>query len=351
VPELRVLDDRLAARWEAVADRAGADPFCRPAWMRAWWRAFGSGSFQLLAAPVGAAPAALLPVVRQPWGVASPTNEHTPSFAPPVVDPDALPELADRFFARRPAVARLTFLDRGPVLRALTAAARARGYALETRTIHASPYLELEGTDIAAYEAARRRGLMADLRRRRRRLDELGRVDVAVDGGPERLPELFELEARGWKGARGTSIAASPRLRAFYGAVAGEMAAIGGLRLLSLRLDERPLAALLAIECGGVLHLIKAGYDDRAARFAPGQLLLHACVRHAFATGLRRVEFHGAAEPYKLAWTDAVRERVALHAFASFAGGRATCWAFRRVRPAAGRLRRDLDPHRHRRVS
>jgi CelD/BcsL family acetyltransferase involved in cellulose biosynthesis len=129
------------------------------------------------------------------------------------------------------------------------------------------------------------------------------------------------------------------------------MAATGGLRLFTLRLDDRPLAALMAIECGGVLHLLKAGYDPGAARFAPGQLLLQACVRHAFAAGPRRVEFHGAAEPYKVAWTDAVRERVAMHAFAPFAGGRTACWAYGRARPAAARLHRDFARHRHRRVS
>jgi CelD/BcsL family acetyltransferase involved in cellulose biosynthesis len=155
-----------------------------------------------------------------------------------------------------------------------------------------------------------------------RRLREAGEVSVARTRDPAALDDVLALEGRSWKGARGTAIAADARLRAFYGRVAGWAARRDGLRIAVLRLDGRPLAAVLAFEEDGVLHLVKAGYDPAFARFSPGQLLLQDVLREAFAAQLRRVELHGADEPYKRLWTGAVRNRVALEAFAPTARGR-----------------------------
>jgi CelD/BcsL family acetyltransferase involved in cellulose biosynthesis len=311
----------LAREWDALADRCDAGPFARPGWVEAWCAAFGGGEPVTIAAHEGGRLSGLLPMVDRLGLLRSPTNAHTPAFVPVAEGTGALGALADALVARRPAAFSIGFLDRRePAVTALGDAARSAGYAVVVRHIHASPVLDLG--DVDAWEAERPRRALADLRRRMRRLREAGEVSVARTRDPAALDDVLALEGRSWKGARGTAIAADARLRAFYGRVAGWAARRDGLRIAVLRLDGRPLAAVLALEEDGVLHLVKAGYDPAFARFSPGQLLLQDVLREAFAAQLRRVELHGADEPYKRLWTGAVRNRVALEAFAPTARGR-----------------------------
>ena len=175
----------------------------------------------------------------------------------------------------------------------------------------------------------------------------------ACDGGPRSGPlldELLSLEAAGWKAARGTAIAARGSTRRFYAAVTGWAAARGTVRLLVLRLDGRPLAALLGVQEDGVHYLLKGGFDPAYARYSPGQLVLAEAIERAFADGLRRVELGGGADAYKLQWADAVRDRVAVSAFAPSAAGSLGWIAVARGRPLAQRagVDRALRPVRDR---
>ena len=67
---------------------------------------------------------------------------------------------------------------------------------------------------------------------------------------------------------------------------------------------------------------------------------LTAAFRRAFAVGLREYDFVGTDDPWKLEWTDTVRERVLFEAFRDTPLGRAE-WAVRVPgRRAAAKVRR-----------
>jgi CelD/BcsL family acetyltransferase involved in cellulose biosynthesis len=332
-----------AAEWDALADRSGADPFVRPGWIDAWRAAFGGGSLEQLVVRRDGQLVGVLPMVVRLGVWRSPTNEHSPAFAPVAQDAAALDALAEALLERAATALSLGFLDAGSAeFDALRRAAESAGYATHVRPIHRSPVLVIG--EEADWEASLSRGMLADLRRRRRRLTERGRLTVASAREPSALAELLALERRSWKGDRGTAIASEARVRGFYDAVAAWAAARGSLRVAVLRLDDQPLAALLALEEAGALHLLKAGYDPDFARWSPGQLLLQEVLRRAFADGLRRVELHGADEPYKRAWTSEVRPRVALEAFAPTPAGRLAHAAAVHGRPFARRARRLRHP-------
>jgi CelD/BcsL family acetyltransferase involved in cellulose biosynthesis len=181
-----------------------------------------------------------------------------------------------------------------------------------------SPYIELDGT-LADYRARRRSSFKADLRRRNRRLGELGEVRLDVRDGSRDLARLlaegWELEGSEWKDRLGTAVVARAETRRFYADVARRAAAGGRLRLFFLRLDEAPIAFIFALQQAGVLYLMKGGFDPALSRMSPGQLLLERVIERAFTTGLDRIELLGGEEAYKLAWTDTVHERVLLQSF------------------------------------
>jgi CelD/BcsL family acetyltransferase involved in cellulose biosynthesis len=323
-PDLAVPASGLPApaadAWDMLADRLGADPFVRPGWIESWNAAFGGGPVRALRVHREGRLAGVLPL-RGGRLVRAPTNDHTPAFAPLASDNEAHAALAAQLFERSPTAVSIAYLDgAGPALAALLAAAAAAGYAVTVRPIHRSPVLRFE--DGPAWEANVSRGVRSDLRRRMRRLEDGGQVTVTFAREETALADLLALERRGWKGAKGTAIVADPALGRFYGQVAAWAAGRGSLRVAALRLDDRPVAALLALEEAGALHLLKAGYDPGLSRYSPGQLLLRATLQRAADEGLERVEFHGADEPYKRAWTRDVRERVNFEAFAPTTAGR-----------------------------
>ena len=337
----------LSAEWDELADRVKAPPFSRPGWVAAWVGAFGGGRVDVLSARRQGRLDGIFPVVRSASGVRSAANAHTPSADLLAEDDVVARALVVAAYAGTPRTVTLTFLDSMGVSAALAReAAAASGYRVAERVMLQAPYLDIDG-DHEAY-LKRRRRFAGDLRRRRRRLSELGVVTFDADGAT--LDELLALEAAGWKAARGTAIAARPSTRRFYAEVTAWAEARGSLRLFALRLDGRPLAALLGLEEARVLHLLKGGFDPAYAAFSPGQLALGEAIARAFSARLRRVELGGGAEPYKLAWTDTMHERVAVIAFAPGLSGRLG-WAMeakgRRLAKRAG-LDRVLRPGRDR---
>jgi CelD/BcsL family acetyltransferase involved in cellulose biosynthesis len=331
----------LADEWDDLVDRSPDPlPWARPGWVGAWWRAFGRGNLVVLSARRGDRLAAVVPLARRWGGLTSPTNYHTPGFDLVGEDEAAVHDLADALFDERPSWVRTRFVPGGGVTAAaLRTTAAAHGYGHAERTLERSPCIDT-AIGWAAYQAGLDAKLRRELRRRRRRLDGQGHVEVTVDDGrrdlDERLAEGFAVEARGWKGDAGTAIASSPSTERFYREVARWAAGRGMLRLAFLRLDGRPLAFDFALEDHDRHYLLKCGYDPDYRRSAPGLLLRFAMVERAFRSGLRRYEFLGTDEPWKLAWARTIEDRDELSFFRRSPMGLAAR-AVASGRPAAAR--------------
>jgi CelD/BcsL family acetyltransferase involved in cellulose biosynthesis len=322
--------ETIAAEWDLLADRCRAVPFLRPGWIRAWWRAFGTGALQVVTMRRDARLVALVPLFRRRGSLNSTTNFHSHFFGLLAEDADAARALASTVVdsaVRRVAVG---FLDsESPDLAELANAGKARRRRVLTRTLARPPYLDIHGT-WAAYERGLSRNLRSDVRRCRRRLAEAGRVSFEIEDGGARLDELlgegFRLEAAGWKVARGTAILSRPETERFYREVASWAAERGWLRLAFLRLDGRAVGFHYALEDGQTYYPLKGGYDPRYREFSPGKLMIHSTLSWAFSTGLARYEFLGGEAQYKNAWATASREIVLFQAFTPSAAGFAN-WA------------------------
>ena len=138
------------------------------------------------------------------WGVCNP---ETPAFDAVAIDDRVTGALTQRFSdARRPGRPLLP-PGRRPDRPWLQGRRAARPAGLVVQPAQPAPYVDVSGT-WQAYEAERlstRR--KRDLRRLRRRLDEMGDLDFVVEGGGQRLDALVEEGfttegARGWKGQR-----------------------------------------------------------------------------------------------------------------------------------------------------
>jgi CelD/BcsL family acetyltransferase involved in cellulose biosynthesis len=332
----------LAAEWDDLADRCSAMPWLRPGWFAAWWRAFGRGRLAILTLRRRDLLAGVLPLALRAGVRASPTNWHTPEFAPLAEGCRDHEDLARALLAGRLRRVDLRFIapeDRG--LAACRSAALAARCRVLERTLESSPFVEIRGS-WESYAATKRGAFLADMRRRRRRLEEQGSVTIEIAEGSERLDALlddgFRVEGSGWKTAQGTAIASRPETEHFYREIARWAADRGWLQLAFLRLDGHAVAFHFNLVAQGVHYNLKGGYDPGYARFAPSRLLHRELIERAFRQRLRSYEFLGAEEAWKLEWTSTTRDRRIFQAFPRAPVGTVELAAFAYGRPLASRV-------------
>lgn len=117
-----------------------------------------------------------------------------------------------------------------------------------------------------------------EYRRLRARLAEAGRLEsLAWEPSCELqswIDGLISLEARGWKGRRGTALASQPAATACLSEALHGLARDGCLRFWRLVLDGRAIASLFAVVHAPQAWLGKIAYDETYAKFSPGVLLI-----------------------------------------------------------------------------
>jgi CelD/BcsL family acetyltransferase involved in cellulose biosynthesis len=146
---------------------------------------------------------------------------------------------------------------------------------------------------------------LSGLRRKRRRLAELGDLDVELHQGPvsEALIDSLLAHKKAWMFRHGLSNGWLGRsgYRAFLLALTSGADSRDGLRLFSLRMNGTPIAFQLnAVDVRRVEFLIGA-FDEQWARYSPGQILMLECIRWSFERGLD-YDFRIGDEAYKSTW-------------------------------------------------
>jgi CelD/BcsL family acetyltransferase involved in cellulose biosynthesis len=201
---------------------------------------------------------------------------------------------------------------------ALRAALSERGLVI-IRPRPSYPYITLDPSWVEPEQhlSSRRR---SDLRRKRRRAEKLGQVDVEMitprpDEVDTLLDEAYAVEARSWKGRARTAMACDSVEGTFCRSYAHAACRQGILRLCFLRIGGRAVAAQLAVVQGGAFWLMKIGYDAELARCSPGIQLLRESISYAAKAGLESFEFLGETEPWIEVWTSLKRNCVSLRAY------------------------------------
>jgi hypothetical protein len=294
------------ARWDRWRDlAAGAPPFLAPEFF-AVSRPLLSGGVPLLAAAwqdarmVGA-----LPLVLDGDTLGAFRTDHTPSFDY-VGDDDGLAaiwrQLRDD---RRWSTLTLKNVPAGSALATrLPALARGDGCPVVVRPGARHPRFALAG-----FEARLSPKFLANLQRCARKAGGVALERIPI---PSRaaLDEALAIEARAWKGAAGTSIAADAAVTHLYAVLARLLGRRGQASLCFLRAGDRRVAMLLAVEDGRTLYALKIGYDPAAVALSPGHLLVWQVATDAERRGLATFDFVGHDDEWTRKWTDQAEAHV-----------------------------------------
>jgi CelD/BcsL family acetyltransferase involved in cellulose biosynthesis len=344
--EVRDRIEPLVDEWERLARHTGASPFLWPGWVDAWWRAFGAGELRIIAAYENGQLAGVLPTRRLRGVYTLIPNTHTPLSGSLSSSETAAKQLSQALLAEKPRRVELDYISPADAgLSLLFKAAEEAGYRADKKSNPLSeevPYVAVEGT-WDEYNGGLRRKFRSELRRRRRRLEEAGRLTFEVFDGTQRLDELleegFRVEGSGWKGEYGTSINARPELRRLYTVAASWAAGRDMLRLGFVRLDGRVLAFDYSLEHNRVHYLLKTGYDPAHRNLAPGLILRYLMLERAFSEELAIYDFCGENWAWKGEWTSLVQERAFFRIFAPTAIGSLDRAVFEYGGPASERAK------------
>ena len=171
-----------------------------------------------------------------------------------------------------------------------------------------APVLDLADGWEATYRArtsAKRRNLHG---RRRRQLARLGRLDVTVASALSELEpaleEAFRLHEARWRDRPEASGFATPPGRRFHRAALRALAPAGVPRIVLLRLDGHAIACNYFMRLDGRMYFHELAFDPAFAQYSPGLVTTMEAIAAADREGVRRVEFLGGAERYKLELAD-----------------------------------------------
>lgn len=225
-----------------------------------------------------------LPRGLVPWAQASIWTHEQAPLGTPLLDRERAEEALAVIFAllrqQRPNSAGLTFpaLPKdGPTARLVMALAAAEGRPVHQFAVHRRAMLS-GGLDLDRdLERSLRSKRRKNLKSARRRLEARGAVSFRLLSEPEEIgvggERFLALEAKGWKGRRGTALLKSPARANFARGVIAALAAEGKCRIASLDCAGKPIAMAIVLQSGNRAFFWKIAYDEAFAAFSPGVLL------------------------------------------------------------------------------
>lgn len=294
---------QLLAGWTELA--AGAPIFLSPGFIEIQLPLAPPGERVVAVLREGGRVAAVLPLVRHGATLVPLRSDHSQLYDG-LGSPHAMHALLEGMIAVGGwDVLRLEEIpEHSPLVTSLVAEARHAGCHVELREGHRCPIF-----DLPRFEEHLKGKHRANLRRCAKKAGTVAyeRVTTADE---QALADGLRIEAMAWKGEAGTAITSDPRVDEAYHRLARLGEARGELSLSFLRIGGERVAFLFGLEHGGTLHAMKIGYDPAFAEVSAGHLVAWKAAEDAERRGLRRFDFMGQVDAWKLRWTEQSRGHV-----------------------------------------
>ena len=347
------LIDQISVEWTELCDEgASGEPFLRPEWFSAFVKNFGD-DIQLLTVRRDGVLRALLPILKKRGvlhgvpvrKIQAVYNLNTPRFdLVHGADETERKAIVDAVWRTLRGVSGWDVLEfrlvkRESWLGSVLELAESEKYPAGIWPMDGAPFITLPRSDdkeraIHDFFRGSRKHLRQELDRRLRRLKEIGAVEFVSTQGctPELMRTYFDLEAKGWKGRRGTAVTDDPSVARLHEDFAAAVAAKKSLFVYELKLDGKTIAMSLNIRYIRETVHWKTSYDEEFARYSPGNILFRELVRDSIEHDSNEIDFLSPSTPNKKFWASGEREHVAFYIFnRSLFGALLWRWKFRIV--------------------
>ena len=343
----------LRSEWEDLAARAHCHVSATPAWALAGWDTVAAprgAELRVIVVRQAGRLAAVWPLVRYRHGLTAtlvPLGSESSEYPDILAEPDAHDMAVGRaawgVATTLGDVLVLRYVRHGSLLDRLARSARRPA----ARHTVAAPWICFERhPDFGAYLAGVSKARRSSLRRKRQSLARLGALEFGMPERPGDRAEIVDwllARKREWlrrKGLRSLWLD-TPEYGAFLHRVAARTDPAAPVRIFTLRLDGKLIAALLGTVDRAWLEFYLTGYDPAWARFSPGGLILADCIGRAHARGLR-FDVRVGDESYKSIWANRQSSVTTFRVALTAIGLAPVAWQAARLSP--GFIRRQLRP-------
>ena len=119
------------------------------------------------------------------------------------------------------------------------------------------------------------------------RLGRLGDVRFLFlppgDSTEARVQDFIRVDSASWRGKAGVAVDSDPSVLSFYREAIQRLAELGWLEWHFMEVDNRVVAAQLAVKMGRRLIIKRISYDESFAKYGPGNILFERSLMKAFA--------------------------------------------------------------------
>jgi len=279
--------------------------FVIPAWLQAWWQAFGREAELYLRVlregdeVIGFAPLQTKRRTASFIGSAD-VCDYLDFAISPGREHDFFQILLDDL--KEKGIKKLELAPVRPdssVLTQLVSIARSRGYEVLSRPEDVSLELDLPAA-WDEYLAVLKNKQRHEVRRKLRRLWQAGNVEYRclaagqeVDHHVDAFLKLFSLSDNE------KASFMNREMESFFRSLARTMAEIGLLRLGILRVGKVPAAMTMGFDYDGSYYLYNSAYDPQFSHLSVGLLCKVLCLKDSIEKGSKKWDFLKGSEPYK----------------------------------------------------
>jgi len=303
--------ERIYPSWVSLWEQLpAATPFQHPDWLLPWWRHIGGGVLYVIAIQDGGRLVALAPFyvhANESPGVRQLTllGNGITDICDVLIDkdrPHVLHSLAEQLSKSRWKVWDACDLRDIPRCSALIPL---MGTSFSADVVDDEPrvVVALENWTKDDDGGALPKKVRADLRRRRKRAEEIGSVRFELTKQEcitETLESLFTLHTARWHVSGQSGVLGEPNVAAFHLEVAERFGRRGWLRLCRLHIGDRVGAVNYGFCVRRRAYYYIGGFAPEFAQLSPGGLIVDEMIRQAAGEGATEFDFLRGQEDYKL---------------------------------------------------
>jgi CelD/BcsL family acetyltransferase involved in cellulose biosynthesis len=340
---------RIGAEWNALLDRSAADGvFLRWEWIHSWWSIFRKNRRLFILTVrqdnrlVGIAPffieTALFP---KPRCLRFCSDELSPDYLDLILEKDQAEILTREIVQevlKNSGEWDILCLDNLRADSTLLAAGLFDGLDHAAKVSFRCPYLPIHGS-FDDYFRSRASLQSFELDKKLKQLFKKPEMRHVMVNDPEALTramdELFALRKSRSEAKGSQSNFLDEAVRRFHHDISRRFLAEGILNMQMIYDGEKPVSATYAYNYKKTIYVFQTAFDVQYKKWSTGGLMFLLILRQAFPEGFREFDMLKGDEPYKLKWTDVMRDEMNLTVYGR--GWRGQGW--RRLRQLKNQLR------------
>jgi CelD/BcsL family acetyltransferase involved in cellulose biosynthesis len=317
----------LGGEWTHLLTRSRSDcVFLSHEWLSGWWKHLSDGrELHILTARTAGRLVGILPLAIRPRQVGRMMPKVLEFLGSGIVGSDYLDAIVDQAFEQESldaftrALSGSRFMiqfgqlrESGSLAEGIASRLGRAAWKVSNARINVCPFIPLSGYSWENYLSELGSSQRYNFQRRLKSLEKTGefRLETATAADCVRsLDVLIELHHKRWGTRTELSEAfQTESITAFHREFVQAAADRGWLRLLSLWIANRPVAALYGLRYGRTFSFYQSGFDPEFAKKSVGLVMMGLAIRSAIEEGADEYDLLHGDEEYKFHWTQKSKE-------------------------------------------